>query len=731
MANLIKLRRSAVQGAVPTTGQLELGELAINTYDGKLFLKRDDGLAQYIVEVGGNIGFEVKNQTGSTISKGTVVKFAGTLGASGRLLVSPFLANGTDPSEYVVGIVENDIPDGSDGFAIDHGKIFNLNTSAFSQGAILYASSTVAGGLTATRPAAPNNKVTVAAVIHSSTTVGILEVRVSLGSSIDNDELVEIGTLADGDTLVWNATNGRFENEQPSGGGSGTVTSVNVSGGTTGLSFTGGPVTDSGTITAGGTLSVANGGTGTATSFTAGSVVFAGASGVYSQDNANLFWDDTNNRLGIGTTSPSQRLDVNGSINASGSGQFTAATYCLVGATSGAVEGQFAANGGGSVDIRAVSNHPMNFFTNNNTRMTITSTGNVGIGTSSPQGLLHVLAGTDNSLLFRGPVNLGTGGSIYAVNAANSAVTPMEFGASLYSFAGGNVGIGTSAPGFKLDVSGSGSQVIRCRTTDTSGSAVGTLRASYLGGGGGAPTTVDLRAGDSYAFLTTTTNHPLIFGTNSTERARIDSAGNVGIGLTSLASGYAGGGPALNIKNGGSVVWPNASGTWNTTTAGAAITYFGDNNLYIDAKDSASNMLFRVNGDTERMRIDSAGNVGIGTTTPGYKLSVSGTAEITAAKEGVFTVTDGTTVNLDPNNGSLQTWTLGANRTPGQANWAAGQSITLQIDDGSAYTLTWTTLSVVWTTDGGSAPTLNTSGVTNIVLWKVGTTIYGARVGDA
>lgn len=226
MANLIKLRRSAVQGAVPTTAQLELGELAINTYDGKLFLKRDDGLAQYIVEVGGNVGFEVKNQTGSTITKGTVVKFAGTLGASGRLLAAPFLANGTDPSEYVIGIVEHDIPDGSDGFAIDHGKIFNLNTSAFSQGAILYASSTVAGGLTATPPAAPNNKVTVAAVVHSSATVGILEVRLTLGSSLENDELVQLGTLADGDTLVWNATNGRFENEQPSGGGSSVTVST-------------------------------------------------------------------------------------------------------------------------------------------------------------------------------------------------------------------------------------------------------------------------------------------------------------------------------------------------------------------------------------------------------------------------------------------------------------------------------------------------------------------------
>jgi hypothetical protein len=99
--------------------------------------------------------------------------------------------------------------------------------------------------------------------------------------------------------------------------------------------------------------------------------------------------------------------------------------------------------------------------------------------------------------------------------------------------------------------------------------------------------------------------------------------------------------------------------------------------------------------------------------------------------EEVFAVTDGATVNLDPNNGSIQTWTLGANRTPGQANWTAGQSITLMIDDGSAFTITWTTLSVVWKTDGGVAPTLNTSGFTAIALWKVGTTIYGARVGDA
>jgi hypothetical protein len=53
-----------------------------------------------------------------------------------------------------------------------------------------------------------------------------------------------------------------------------------------------------------GTLAVSRGGTGTGTTFTTGSVIFAGASGVYSQDNAEFFWDDTNNKLGIGTATP-------------------------------------------------------------------------------------------------------------------------------------------------------------------------------------------------------------------------------------------------------------------------------------------------------------------------------------------------------------------------------------------------------------------------------------------
>lgn len=53
MANTIKIKRSSVPGKVPTVGDLQLSELAVNTFDGRLFLKKDNG-TQSIVEIGGN-----------------------------------------------------------------------------------------------------------------------------------------------------------------------------------------------------------------------------------------------------------------------------------------------------------------------------------------------------------------------------------------------------------------------------------------------------------------------------------------------------------------------------------------------------------------------------------------------------------------------------------------------------------------------------------------------------
>lgn len=94
--------------------------------------------------------------------------------------------------------------------------------------------------------------------------------------------------------------------------------------------------------------------------------------------------------------------------------------------------------------------------------------------------------------------------------------------------------------------------------------------------------------------------------------------------------------------------------------------------------------------------------------------------------EKVFTITDGASVDLSPDNGTIQLWTLGANRSPTATAFAAGQSMTLMVADGTAYTITWP--SVTWA--GGSAPSLATAGYTVIELWKVGSTLYGALVGS-
>jgi len=94
--------------------------------------------------------------------------------------------------------------------------------------------------------------------------------------------------------------------------------------------------------------------------------------------------------------------------------------------------------------------------------------------------------------------------------------------------------------------------------------------------------------------------------------------------------------------------------------------------------------------------------------------------------EEVYAIS-GTSVALEPDNGSVQTHTLTGNTTYTDG-FSAGEAITVMIDDGTAYTVTWPT--TTWVNNGGIAPTLATTGYTVVSLWKVGSTLYGALVGD-
>lgn len=206
-----------------------------------------------IQHIGQDSYYYVKNSSGSSIAKGTAVRFAGTDGASGHLLIEPFLANGTYPSDYFMGVTSETIANGSFGQVTHFGEIEGINTSAYNAGDLLYASTSVAGGYQTTAPVAPNNIILVAAVLNSKNN-GIIVVRPTIGSNINKDEGVLFTSKTDKDVIYYDAPTTLFKNASISsilGYTPGTVTSVALSV-PTGLVITSGsPITSSGTIAVG------------------------------------------------------------------------------------------------------------------------------------------------------------------------------------------------------------------------------------------------------------------------------------------------------------------------------------------------------------------------------------------------------------------------------------------------------------------------------------------------
>jgi hypothetical protein len=164
-----------------------------------------------IQHIGQDTFYYVKNSSGSPIPKGTCVRFAGTDGGSGHLLIEPFLANGTYSSNVFMGVTAETIANGSFGQVMHFGELDGINTSTYTAGALLYASTTVAGGFQTTVPVAPNNIVLVAAAINSKNN-GTISVRPTYGSNINNDEGVKITSPTTGDLLQLQA-GGLWENK--------------------------------------------------------------------------------------------------------------------------------------------------------------------------------------------------------------------------------------------------------------------------------------------------------------------------------------------------------------------------------------------------------------------------------------------------------------------------------------------------------------------------------------
>jgi len=240
-------------------------------------------------------------------------------------------------------------------------------------------------------------------------------------------------------------------------------------------------------------------------------------------------------------------------------------------------------------------------------KMRITSAGNVGIGTTSPGEKLDVVGNIKSQYNGNNYSRLGqnsSGGYIQAYSGAVEKIMFRSYGDSFIN--GGNVGIGTTAPrsGYKLTLD---------KSTNVSGEFVGISIEEAGGTGYGYIRSEDQLTPDT-SFVIGHTSRVLTFETGSTERVRIDNSGNLGIGTTSPQT-------ELHVKGNNGWGEVRIEGQTFASGHGASLEFYSEGTALADIYASTDKHLyFRTNGTNERMRITSAGRVGIGTTNPAYHI---------------------------------------------------------------------------------------------------------------
>jgi hypothetical protein len=278
---------TGIEGPIKTPTYIEFNQTANPTLlKGQLGWNSDDGtldiglnLGGVVLQVGEETLYRVVNMSGSTIDNGELVMANGTVGNSGKIKIIPW--DGSAISQRIMGITTEDIPNGENGYVTHFGKVRGIQTNggnyseSWVDGDILYAGPT--GGLTKVKPTAPKTKSIVALVIRAHPSNGTLFVRPSLSSSLADDDLVQLTSLANNDVIAYNSTSGRFENVSAalvSGSLSdGDYGDITVSTGGTVWTIDNGAVDLTTKVT--GTLPVANGGTGI-TSLGTGVATFLG-----------------------------------------------------------------------------------------------------------------------------------------------------------------------------------------------------------------------------------------------------------------------------------------------------------------------------------------------------------------------------------------------------------------------------------------------------------------------
>jgi hypothetical protein len=346
-------------------------------------------------------------------------------------------------------------------------------------------------------------------------------------------------------------------------------------------------------------------------------LLFSNASGV---ERMRL---DATGRLGIGTNTPSQLLHVAaGTILASNTSSATA-TVSIAGNGSTTGTSDFSLQQGTSSEAY-VFNRANSFLvlgTNNTERMRIDSSGNVGIGTTNP--VLKFVISSGSAGLEVDPSGVDSGPYLQSYNRSTSAFVPLTTLSSYVAFRTG------SSPTERMRIDSSGNLLIG-RTSQSTGDWFVVAQGGYTATSQDNSVRSQLFAWTGLAGVGTFTNHDFTFRTNNTEKMRITSGGDVGIGTS---------GPSQKLHVVGRAIVDNGTGSQNGFSVGTTSSGTGTNFGCIDVNGTSFSgmylrvgntinaqfianqgvlvdigtvtnipLLFKTN-DIERMRLDTSGNL--------------------------------------------------------------------------------------------------------------------------
>jgi hypothetical protein len=418
---------NSVKFTAPTIG----GDMFKSVYD-----TDDDG----IVDNAETINVIVRNSTGATLHRGKIVYLSGSTGNRPNAILAQ--ANSEATSSGTFGVVMDNIANNSDGKVCAVGTLHNLDTRTtapnpftsfvLNDGDIVWLDPATAGYITNIKPSAPNHAVKIGYVARTHPTLGRIIYSIQNGFELQELHNVSINSVTNDQVLAYETATSLWKNK---------------------------------TIT-------------TLPSGIAGAVQFSNGS-AFSSDASNFFWDDTNNRLGIGTNAPTGSLHIKGisalntdlalrvesnvarmllQVDNGGTTRISGATAkFLVGVETGGIGGHrlviagtshFSPSGIGnagafSIDQSGTSSSSRtlyydgsgaikNLIQGNGTSY-ITS-GSLGIGTTTATSILQVQGS-------------GTTSATTSLSIQNSALTQLVTVRD-----DGNVGIGTATPQSILDV---------------------------------------------------------------------------------------------------------------------------------------------------------------------------------------------------------------------------------------------------------------------------------------